>query len=406
MKHVTRRDVLRWAALAPVVPTLLAQRVNAAAMRADRHDGRVVVVVRMMGGNDGLNAVIPVRDDRYYRARPTIAIARQDTIALGGSDFALHSSLARFHDLMQAGNAGIVQGVGYPASSRSHLRATEIWETGSVTEPAPAHGWLGRYLDGACDCGPASAAGVQLGDVAGRTLASASRAGRQIGHPDLLLQMNADALERSLRAGPASAAFESLAENQRALAAATRQVHRASRGSGRKFDYPDTAFGAALRWVGNMVETECPTRAYALTVGSFENDAPSFDTHIDQLPKHEILYSELSRSLHAFTTHLGSAGQLERVLVMTYSDFGRQLSENRTRGTEHGDASVLFYAGGRVEPGLRGRPPDLADVRDGGLRHRVDFRGVYTDVLANWLRVDATGLLGGEFERYAIVRAG
>jgi uncharacterized protein (DUF1501 family) len=143
---------------------------------------------------------------------------------------------------------------------------------------------------------------------------------------------------------------------------------------------------------------------YALSIGSFENDAPSFDTHIDQLPKHRLLYTELGASLHAFAKHLRSVRQFQRVVVVTFSDFGRQLPENKTHGTEHGDASVLFYAGGRVRAGLQGRMPDLSATADGGVRFTTDFRAIYADVLSNWLQAPAQSLLGVDVTPFPIVR--
>lgn len=395
MIRMTRRSMLATLALAPALPKLLVEPARAAASSAKtRHEGRIVVAIRMMGGNDGLNSVIPIRDDRYYRARPTIAIPKAEAIALEGGDVGLHPSLAGFHELMQNGHAGIVQGVGYPNSSRSHLRATEIWETGAIIDPAPASGWLGRYIEGECACGTTELAGVHLGPSTGRTLASSANNSVLIGNPELLLSLKpASRADERRDSTPARAALESA---ERAINAASSQLHRARKGTGRRFDYPATEFGQALKWAGNMIETECPTRAYALSLGSFENDAPSFDTHIDQLPRHRTLYTELSQGLRAFAAHLSASGDFKRVIVVTYSDFGRQLPENKTRGTEHGDASVLFYAGGNVRAGLQGTMPDLGVVSNGGLQYGVDFRDIYADVRTNWMGAAADPLLDGD----------
>ena len=177
------------------------------------------------------------------------------------------------------------------------------------------------------------------------------------------------------------------------------------RGSGGTFAYPDTAFGQSLRWAGDMIETGCATRVYYVTVGSFEGGAASFDTHVDQLPKHKLLFSELGSGLRAFASHMRRIGQLDRVLLLTFSDFGRQLPENRTAGTEHGDASVLFCMGGAVRAGLLGQSADLGGVSDGGIHATVDFRQIYADVLRNWLNVDPAAILGEPLQPYAIVKA-
>lgn len=408
MFEMSRRDLLTWFALAPTLPRFLVESAHATAAQqtSGAYDGRIVVVVRMLGGNDGLNTVVPVRDDRYYKARPTIALARQDTIAVPGGDLGLNPWLTDVRRLMDDGHAAIVQGVGYPNSSRSHLRSTEIWETGSIADEAPAAGWLGRYLDHACECAPEPLAGVQFAEDLGRTLTTQSGRSRAIGHTQLLLQMNPDAQAAVQARGPRPARLDYLRQVENSLGDASRQLHHAVKGSGTRDDYPDTSFGQSLRWTGDMIETGCATRVYYVTIGSFDTPAAaSFDTHIDQLDKHRVLFSELGRGLLAFSRHMRRTGQFDRVLLLTFSDFGRQVGENKTHGTDHGDASVLFLAGGSVEPGLLGQPADMSLVHDGGLDASLDFRRVYADVLENWLRVDSRTILGDAFEPFRIARA-
>jgi len=383
---ISRRQLLAWFAVAPALPRFLVDSAHAAAQTLTA-DQPIVVVVRMLGGNDGLNTVVPIADDRYFKARPTIALARRDTLPLPGGELALNAHLVDVQRLIDDGVAGIVQSVGYPKSSRSHARSTEIWETGSTANEAPRYGWLGRYLDHHCDCLAEPIAGIQFGNEPGRTLASRAGRSRSIGHPQLLLDMQPDDLMASKR-GPRGPRFDYLLQVENALGQASRQLHRAAKGTGRGFDYPNTAFGQSLRWAGDMIETGSPTRVYYVTIGSFDTpESASFDTHSDQVAKHRLLFSELGQGLRAFTSHLKRAGQFDRTLLLTFSDFGRLVAENKTGGTEHGDASVLFYAGGKVRPGVLGQPADLGTVRDGAIQAAVDFRQVYADVLTNWLRV-------------------
>ena len=414
MSTISRRDLLTWFALTPTVPFFVRESARAATAGTQAaaagatagHDGRVVVVLRLRGGNDGLNTVVPVRDDRYYRARPTIAIPRRDTIPLDGSDLGLNPWLGHFRRLMDDGLAGIVQGVGYSRSSRSHARATEIWETGSVAPEAPRHGWLGRYLDHACECGDEPLAGVQFDGTLGRTLVSASGRSTSIGHPELLLGMDAAPPPAAAARGPRTGRLDYLRQVDNGLAHAARQLRRARAGTGGGFDYPDSAFGQSLRWTGDMIETGSPTRVYYVSLGSFDGPDPaSFDTHVDQPAKHRVLFTELGRGLRAFTRHLRRAGQLDRVLLLTFSDFGRLVTENRTRGTEHGDAGVLFVAGGGVRAGLLGEPADLGKVTRGGLDATVDFRDIYADVLQRWLGVDPAPILGSAVGSFPVVKA-
>ncbi|MCY4016124.1 MAG: DUF1501 domain-containing protein [Gammaproteobacteria bacterium] len=407
MPIFNRRQFIRMAAIAPALPYVLGPRAlgNTVSSAAADYDGPVVVMVRLRGGNDGLNTVVPLQDDHYHRARPNIALKRGDTLALSGGDFGLHRSLADFMQLMDRGDAGIVQAVGYPQSSRSHLRANEIWESALPEVEAPATGWLGRYLDSAPHgTEQAPVGGLEFGREAALTLKGAAGRNRLVERPERFANLQAEAMEARLGQGPANPAFEHLGAAERALADVARLAQRASRGAGARHAYPDTAFGRSLRWTADMIETHCSPRAYFVSVGSFDEGAASFDTHIDQLPQHRLLYGELGRGIRAFADHLREAGAFRRVVLLTFSDFGRMLPENRTRGTEHGDASVLLYAGGSVHAGIRGAAPNLGEATDGGVPHRVDFRSVYADVLDNWLAAPAANILSAGVAPFAIVR--
>ena len=155
-----------------------------------------------------------------------------------------------------------------------------------------------------------------------------------------------------------------------------------------------------------MIEPGGPTRVYYVSIGSFDTPgSASFDTHVDQPAKHRVLFAELGRGLRAFARHLRQSGQLDRVLLLTFSDFGRHVSENRSHGTEHGDAGVLFVMGGGIRAGLLGEPADLGKVTRGGLDATVDFRDIYADVLRRWLGIDPTAILGDEVTSFPIVNA-
>ena len=405
MPGISRRELLAWFAIAPTLPRFLVDSAHVvSAQGVPGADAPIVVVLRMLGGNDGLNTVVPFRDDRYYKLRPTIAIASRDAISMAGGDAGLNPWLSDVRRLMDEGHAAIVQGVGYAKSSRSHSRSAEIFETASVAEPAPPHGWLGRYLDHACSCGSEPVAGIQFGDALGRTLASNSARSMSIAHPRLLLDMDANAPAPAVARGPRANRMDYLRQVENNLGAASRELRRATKGHSSSYDYPDTNFGQSLRWTADMIETGSPTRVYYATIGSFESaTSPSFDTHSQQLEMHRILYTELGRGLRSFVSQLKAAGQLDRVLLLTFSDFGRQVAENRDGGTDHGDASVVFAVGGKVRPGLLGEVADLGRVHDGGLQPNLDFRQIYANVLGDWLKVDPAAILGERIDRFHLV---
>ncbi len=399
MSKMSRRQMLTWCAVAPVLPRLIVASAEAAAPQTTSvYDGPVVIVVWLVGGNDGLYSVVPVNDDRYYRARPTIAIPKAQTITMPGGDLGLNPWLIDYKRLMDDGHAAIVQGVGYPNSSRKHVRGIEIFETGSVTEPAPKQGWLGRYVDNYSD----PLTGIQFADRLGRALNSARA--KSIGNPNLLLDLNADKFESAIPARPASPKLDFLQQVENGLGDAARQLRRATRGSGSSFEYPNTDFGQSLRWTADMIETGCPTRVYYLTLGSMATrTSPSFDTHTGQLDVHKTLYSEFGRSLRVFADHMKKTGQFNRVLLLTFSEFGRMLEENGSGGTEHGEASLMFVVGGKVRPGLLGKPVDLGRLHNGGPEPNIDFRQVYASVLRDWLEADPQKVLGEPMEPFHIV---
>jgi len=372
MHFVSRRNLLKLAAFVPALPSLLSQRASA----EESGSGNVLVVVRMAGGHDGLNAVVPFRDDAYYLARPTIAIPPEQVIRVAGADIGLHPALADFQRLMEDGYAAVVQNVGYADSSREHARAMEIWETGSTASTAPVEGWLGRYLDQVAN--RSSLDGVEFGDSLGRTLVSKSRACNSIGSPELLLRLDPARPALGHTVNPAMQRIQ-IAQNR--LCDTTDQLRRASKGSGGQFAYPDTAFGESLRWTGNMIESGATTRVFCVTLGSF-------DTHVDQLAVQHSLLTEFAKGLRAFAEHLRKSGQLDRVQLITVSEFGRQLVENPQGGTEHGDASVVFAMGGKVRAGVHGSAPDLMSTRDGGVVAQIDFRQLYANLLERWFDVN------------------
>jgi uncharacterized protein (DUF1501 family) len=397
MDTIARRQFLKLTAFAPAFPLVLARSAQAL---NDTND-RVLIIVRMIGGNDGLNSLIPFRDDAYYKGRPTIAIPRTDVLPLEGNDLGLHPALADFRWLIDEGFAGIVQNVGYANSSRSHSVATEIWETGSTANKLPREGWIGRYLDNAPDRSE-PVVGLEFGETVGRTLTSNLAAVRAVGNPVALLREN---LVTSEVSATSLSALDQVRLAQNELAVTRRLLDRASKGSGSKYGYPDTAFGESLRWTGNLIEQHTPTRVFYVTLGSFDSGF-SFDTHLTELAAHQALYADFARGLRALATHLRTAGELDRVQLLTFSDFGRQSFENKQAGTDHGDASIVFAMGGKMQAGIHGTLPDIAGVYDGGLRAKIDFRQIYAGVLKDWFKVDPQTVLDQHVDPFPLFRLG
>jgi len=370
-------------------------------------EDRVLVVVQLGGGNDGLNTVVPYGDEAYHRARPQLRVAepgRGQNAALPLDDvdgLGLHPGLAELKALLDDGAASIVQGVGYPNPNRSHFASMDIWHTASLS--GNGTGWLGRYYDNTCDGCPQDASAIAIGRTAPRALLGDDRQPVAFQSAELYRWAGADLHDhledahRSLLdaspAGPADdggqldflhkTALDARVSSSRVRAAVARQP---------LVRYPGNALARQLRVVGAMIREGLPTRVYYVSLGGF-------DTHAGQAPQHAGLMRQFSSAVAAFQEDLAAQGNQDRVLTMVFSEFGRRVAQNASGGTDHGTAAPMFLLGPMVRPGVLGRHPSLTDLDEGDLKFTVDFRSVYAGVLHDWLGADDRAILGGRFRR-------
>ncbi len=399
----TRREMFRLGlgssallACGQAVPLFLAR--SAAAVAGDQHAaarGRILVVVQLDGGNDGLNTVIPYRDEEYRKRRPMIQIPAADVRKIDDR-VGLHPSLDGFSKLLEQQRLAIVQSVGYPNPNRSHFESMAIWQTASLKPDKVAPGWLARAIDGRP--GPhGDAPALHVHDAMPLPLALSG--GRQV-IPSL------DRLEQFRRrqgvpgdAEPTAhvAALDELARQELGAPGSLLQfVERCSvityassarlalLGQGQTSDgaiYPEFySLARRLRLIAQLIKAGLSTSIYYTHLDGF-------DTHSAQLQQHAGLLRQLGASLAAFLLDLEKSGESERVLVLVFSEFGRRLSENGSGGTDHGTAAPVFLLGHPVKPGLHGPYPDLAQLDDGDPRYAIDFRRIYAAVLDRWLGV-------------------
>ncbi|HEX5136683.1 MAG TPA: DUF1501 domain-containing protein [Planctomycetota bacterium] len=379
---LSRRSFLKSALAFPAAATL--PGLFARAAFASGPGDEVLVLVRLEGGNDGLNTVVPFADDLYHRARPGIGV--KDPVKLT-EETGLHPSLGALRAAWDEGALAIVQGVGYPDSSRSHFTSTDIWHTAFTGTPERWSGWAGRALDRmdegevpALQLDPAPLSLALTGERVVVPAVADAESFRVRGNKDLLA---------ALVARPREGVAEDV---RRAGATAYRTAERLEKslGSGDARGYPDTDLSRRLWQVARLVEGGLPARVYAVRLSGF-------DTHAKQGNAHALLLRTLGDALAAFEADLKAKGLDKRVLVMTYSEFGRRVEENRSLGTDHGTAAPLFVMGGRVKGGLLGAHPSLADLDEGDLRFHTDFRRVYATVLDRWLKADSHAVLGAAY---------
>lgn len=403
----TRRDFLRqfggtaWLTLG-VAPSALWQRAALAAEQAT-HSDRILVLIQMAGGNDGLNTVVPYGHDEYYQSRPGISIGKSAVLKLN-DELGLHPALSGLKTLFDEGRLAVIQGVGYPQPDRSHFRSMDIWQSAISDKEDTSSGWVGRALDATIEQHVGKVPAMTLGSeklplslVASKinvpTVRDLKGYHLQLGplsdtaaktHRQLLDQVaseparggsDLDFLRRTAQtAWTSSEKLRHVAANYKPAA-----------------DYPSTGLGQKLRTVAEIIAGDLGTRVFFVSLDGF-------DTHSQQAAAHQTLLTELSAAVSAFVRDLAGHGQAERVLVATFSEFGRRVKENGSLGTDHGAASQMFVIGSPVTGGIHGRHPSLQDLDDGDLKYHTDFRSVYATLLDRWLGIPSLPVLGRQFE--------
>lgn len=382
-------------------------------------DHHILVVIQLSGGNDGLNTVVPFGAAEYHRARQGIGVKENEALKLADG-IGLHPQLAPLKALYDEGLVSIIQGVGYPNPNRSHFKSMDIWHTADTS--ATGDGWLGRYFDSEC-CGfgkgeggriDAQAVAGQPGIAIGRTapLAMIGRGIKPVSFEsaELFKWTGADihptlrhAYETASRREPAADAPDDNASFllRTALDAqiSSDQIRKAVALQPRA-QYPGNELGRQLRMVASMIRAGLKTRVYYVSLGGF-------DTHAGQggaQGRHANLLNQYSLALRAFISDLKASEQHERVLTMTFSEFGRRVGQNASGGTDHGTAAPMILAGPMVKPGLCGSHPSLKDLDDGDLKYHTDFRAVYTAILERWMKADSRKILGGSFQPVDVIR--
>ena len=376
-------------------------------------DSTILVILQMAGGNDGLNTIVPHANDHYHSARPRLRL-RDKALLKINDDLAFNSSLAGLKALYDQGQLSVIQGVGYPNPNRSHFRSTEIWQTASDAQRFERYGWLGRYFDNACK-GADPTVGINVGRQMPQAFASKKPMGVSLEDPQSYKFATSDrpdadetvSMEEAFREMNSGASIGSLAGaamqegstldyvERTALDAqiSSELIRAASNKVQNKAEYPAGRLGSALKLVARLIGGQLPTRIFYVSQGGY-------DTHGNQANTHDRLLTEMGDSVKAFIDDIKAQGNFERVMLMTFSEFGRRVKENASGGTDHGAASVMFVAGNKVNAGLLGSYPSLApaDLHNGDPKFTTDFRSVYAGVLEQWLKTPATPVLNRKFE--------
>lgn len=350
--------------------------------------GRVLVLVQLAGGNDGLNTVIPYGDDAYYRNRPGIGIAKNAVLRL--DDYhGLHPRMQGFQKLFDNASLAIVQGVGYPNPDRSHFRSMDIWHSAYAERIAVDDGWVGRALGAVAETGAGKVAALSIG-LERLPLALVSS---QVNVPnvqdlnDYRLRFPQSLSDKRRRetmqklaeiSGSESKDIEFLRRTALTAYRSAEQLEQLSRTYQPAVEYPQTGLAQKLKLIAQVIASDMGTEIFFVSLDGF-------DTHSAQEGGHAALLAELSDAVAAFIEDLKGHGEADRVMVATFSEFGRRVKENGSLGTDHGAASQMFLISPAVKGGFHGKHPSLTDLEHGDLKFHTDFRSVYATILECWL---------------------
>ena len=402
----TRREFLSTSAkgagllaFSQFVPAFLRDSVAAQAPLPEK-DRRILVMVQLAGGNDGLNTLIPYEDSNYYRLRPSLGIRKSEALPLT-DELGLHKSCQGMKELFDEGTLSIVQNVGYPNPNRSHFRSTEIWETASESDAYETSGWVGRFMDNNCSGTPdigepaAISFGNEIpitvqGDKTHNLFSLNNRFGRTGKRGDYGLLDNLVGVSE----GKDNSSY--LKQTMMDTLITERRIQAMLSKFKPSVPYPNNPLAASMSNVACLISAGLPTRVYFVSLGGF-------DTHQGQAPAHQRLLNNVSASLQAFQKDLQSKGLDDQVLTMTFSEFGRRPSENQSGGTDHGTSAPLFVMGSQLRDPIVGKAPNLNLRNNKDLTYSTDFRQVYATVLDRWLECDSMAVLGRKFENLSFI---
>lgn len=406
----TRREFLKASSLISwglTVPTFLGRTANAApAAGKPGAKDTILVVVQLTGGNDGLNTVVPYADVNYAKLRPTLRLPTSQLKKVN-DQIGLHPSLAGLAGLLQDQSLCIVQGVGYPNPNQSHFRSMDIWQA-ACTAGALTEGWLGKALKSlpatpsfhlkengenaplALDGAPVRAPSIaSLEEFQLKTIADAGAADKR--------EQRA-VIEGAVRLSGKPSLLDFVKRTAVNTYASSQRLQEIGKNYEPKAPYPNTSLANRLKLAAQLINADLGARIFYVSIDGF-------DTHANQLLAHANLLQEVSDAMTAFYKDMVARGHKDRILMMTFSEFGRRPYENGSKGTDHGAAAPVLLVGGQVKAGLIGKHPSLTDADLGNLKHHTDFRQIYTAVLDQWLGVSSKEVLGQAFTPVPIFKS-
>jgi uncharacterized protein (DUF1501 family) len=356
---------------------------------------KVLVILQLSGGNDGLNTVIPVQNDIYYKVRPRLGIEKSKALLLN-DEVGLHPALTGLRDLYNDGSLGILNSVGYPNPDRSHFRSMDIWHSASKSDEYVNTGWIGRYLDAQCAGCDKPTQALEIDDTLSLALKGEQVKGLAMRDPRRLYGTSQEKFFKEVVANhkdeageqPVDYLYKTMAET----VASADYIFKQSRLHPTTAQYPGSGLGQSFKTIASLIFSDINTKVYYVSLGSF-------DTHVNQAGQQQRLFTEMNEAITAFVKDLKANNRFQDVMLMSFSEFGRRVAQNASGGTDHGTANNMFFvSGGLKQKGVLNALPDLNDLQEGDLKHQIDFKQVYATLLKNWLQTDDKAILGKQFD--------
>jgi uncharacterized protein (DUF1501 family) len=407
---MNRRDFLKAGSLISLglsVPTFL-NRTAAFAADAKTPGAKdtILVVVQLTGGNDGLNTVIPFKDEEYAKIRPTLK-QPTDQVKKLTADIALHPSMGELAKVFESGELCVVQGVGYPNPDQSHFRSMDIWQGGSLDKTI-SEGWLGKAMKKSTstsafhvaannESAPLALSGAPVRAPSITSLEDFQIKIAQTSGDDKKAQR--DLIESVAKPGDKPNLLDFVSRTASNTYASSKRLAEVGKNYEPKATYPaNNALANRLKLAAQLIDAGLGARIFYVSIDGF-------DTHAAQATTHANLLGQVSDAMSAFYKDLSARGHKDRLMMMTFSEFGRRAAENGSKGTDHGSAAPMLLVGGKVNGGVVGAHPSLTKLEMGNLAHHTDFRQVYAAILDGWLGISSKDVLGEKFEAVKILKA-
>lgn len=354
-----------------------------------------VVIIQLKGGNDGLNTIVPFNNDIYYQQRNNIALKQTELLKIS-DEIGLHQSLQPLQNLYDKGFISIINNVGYPNPNLSHFRATDIWQTASDSNEYLQNGWVGRYLD-FTKSAPFKA--IEVDESLSLMLKGKTKNGLAITDPNLFYSSMREPFFNNVVSNYKEAHLNEhnlgyLYNTMIDAKSSAKHIYEKTKTKSSVAEYPKNIFGKQLKTIAEFINSGLETQVFYAGLSGF-------DTHANQTTTQARLLKIYAESMEVFVNDLQKNNTFDEVLILTFSEFGRRVKQNESKGTDHGTSNNVFVVAKNLKKqGLYNNLPNLGDLdKNGNLKYEIDFREIYATILDQWLAVDDVAILNKSFSK-------